>query len=182
MENWREILNNTELQDVEFEFLDREEKVGAHKLILASVSPVFKAMLFTSGLLESFGSISKIKIVDYSPADIREFMNYLYLGLVPLNFSITLWNLGAKYIVKGMLDALLRHFTKDIEHPKLYDDYIKLAKAQGLALWEESLQTQQLEIKWEIHIRFLDNEDVIKSDVWEFTVDDVRWVPMEDKN
>ena len=147
MYHWKEIYSNEELHDVEFRFRESEDRICAHKFVLGVLSPVFKSMLFTSGLEESGQAISIINISDCSPGSIKELLDYLYTGLIPSKFSISLWQLGDKYMIKNMHNRLLEHYTENIESDQELDLFLELAEEHGMRTWECKLKQRKLEME-----------------------------------
>ncbi|XP_055316914.1 BTB/POZ domain-containing protein 6-B-like [Sitodiplosis mosellana] len=95
---------NEQLADVHFvfEFDDDVQKVPAHKLILASLSPVFHTMFYGS-LKEG----NEVKIEDADANAFKEFLQFFYLGEVTLNMENieTIVRLADKYDVLEYVNA-----------------------------------------------------------------------------
>ncbi|XP_055316915.1 BTB/POZ domain-containing protein 6-B-like [Sitodiplosis mosellana] len=95
---------NEQLADVHFvfEFDDDVQKVPAHKLILATLSPVFHTMFYGS-LKER----NEVKIEDADVDAFKEFLQFFYLGEVTLNMENieTIVRLADKYDVLEYVNA-----------------------------------------------------------------------------
>ncbi|XP_055316918.1 BTB/POZ domain-containing protein 6-B-like [Sitodiplosis mosellana] len=95
---------NEQLADVHFvfKFDDDVQKVPAHKLILASLSPVFHAMFYGS-LKEG----NEVKIEDADADTFKEFLQIFYLSEVTITMENieTIVRLADKYDVLGYVNA-----------------------------------------------------------------------------
>lgn len=81
------------------------EKIPAHKIVLASCSPVLNAMFF-GGLAEQ----SDVRIIDASSDGFKEFLEYFYhdeLDVAKLKCIVDVMYLAQKYEVNGCLAAIL---------------------------------------------------------------------------
>jgi speckle-type POZ protein len=73
------LLVNQSMADVTF--IVKNEKIGAHSAIIASASPVIRAMLETDKFKE--GRAREVEVDDIGPAVFKEMLRYLYTGKDP---------------------------------------------------------------------------------------------------
>lgn len=118
------------MSDVNFLFYEKNtenvdskkliEKVPAHKLILASASPVFEAEFY--GLIKENGDID---IVDSSPEAFKEFLQCFYLGAVTFTMKNIpeIMNLANKYDVSDCMDACVQFFTDNFTEKDIWLAY-----------------------------------------------------------
>ena len=123
---FRAMYQNNDMHDVEF--IIKDEKVGAHKLVLAISSPVFD---------ETFRSIasdgkSTIKIVDFTSVDaFREFIKFIYLEEADITMGnvFPLIYLSKHYNIPN-LEMICSSFVIDRVCPEnvssILDDSLKL--------------------------------------------------------
>lgn len=102
-----------ELSDVQFTFKhnDEIELVPAHKLILASQSPVFNRM-FYGALKENAG----VEIVDTAVDEFTEFLQFFYLNEVTLTMKNieAVVRLADKYDVLGHIGACVAYLERKL--------------------------------------------------------------------
>lgn len=93
-------------------FLVSDEKIQSHKIILASSSPVFEAMLY--GPLAA----SEIVIDDLLASDFRQMLTFVYTDAVQIYSVINAWQLiyiAKKYLIDDLLDYCLKYIRKELE-------------------------------------------------------------------
>lgn len=105
------------------------QRIGAHKIILAIDSDVFKAMFF--GELKETGDIH---VTDASSAAFKEFLQFFYLKEVELSFGniAGVLNLGHKYMIPKCIDICIR-FLKDSHTADNNQFILSLAMVYGHA-------------------------------------------------
>lgn len=80
--NIAKLHSTSDFSDMQFVFPSTSEKIPAHKLLLSSASPVFRAML--SG---NWKENDIVEITDSSPGAFREFLEFIYLPKVTLTLA-----------------------------------------------------------------------------------------------
>lgn len=114
------------LCDVVFQFEDNDE-IFAHKAVLASISPVFKAML-TNGMKESqatsIDAPQQLKLQEVSSDVLLNLIRFVYLGKISLTYREALLLLKAAdmYQVTDLLIALEHLLCRECCH----NNYIEL--------------------------------------------------------
>lgn len=86
-------------------FICGNEKIPAHKLILACSSPVFELMLF--GQMAA----SEVELPDINPDDFRKMLEYVYTDYVNINSVQSAWSLiyiSQKYFLSDLLDECVK--------------------------------------------------------------------------
>ena len=79
-------LNSSTLNDVQI-LVGKEKKVFyASSLLLATRSPIFKAMFFTSGLIEQ--QTKQLELPDANPTSFLSFLEYLTIGEIELTGQV----------------------------------------------------------------------------------------------
>ncbi|KAL7080701.1 hypothetical protein ACQ4LE_000940 [Meloidogyne hapla] len=103
------------LTDCVFEIGD--EKINAHKCILAKYSIVFKTMFEQMGMSEAQNG--KIKIVDSSPECFKTMLEYFYNGEIDKDtlekYSEDLFAIAHKYEVKGLMQVCETSMASNID-------------------------------------------------------------------
>ena len=92
-----DFLDDEEFADVTFQV--KEEKIKAHKVILAARSPYFESM-FRSGMKESIAN--EVVIPDVDPDVFAKMLQFLYSGVAPLDTSEGLLVAADKYAVEDL--------------------------------------------------------------------------------
>lgn len=97
--NFHSYFNNNSLSDVIF--LIGNEKIPAHKLMLASVSPVFEGM-FSHQMKENLTNMVQIENVDSNA--FKEMLRYIYIGQIEnlKNVVFGLYELADKYDIVNL--------------------------------------------------------------------------------
>ena len=89
-------------QQTDVEFLVGDEAFSAHRRLLSTRSPVFEAM-FTIGMEEA--TSGKVFINDVDPGTFRDFLEFLYTGMVmPSSRNAKLFAVADKYQVETLMD------------------------------------------------------------------------------
>lgn len=84
--NLKGILNDPTLSDIQI-LVGKEQKVFyANSFVLASRSPIFKAMFFTSGLREQ--QTKQLELKESNPITFLSFLEYLTTGEVELTGQV----------------------------------------------------------------------------------------------
>ncbi|KAJ6225759.1 hypothetical protein RDWZM_004304 [Blomia tropicalis] len=115
----------------------RKLRIPAHRLIMASASPVFKQMLFNMANNRMYECDDDIEINDIDPAAFLEFLRYAYTDSARLN----------KDNVVGVLVAARRYQITNLERQCI--DYIHkcLAKKSCIAIWLASRTYSDTELE-----------------------------------
>ncbi|KRT81644.1 BTB domain-containing protein [Oryctes borbonicus] len=82
-------------------FICGDEKISAHRLILACSSPVFELMFF--GQMAA----TEVELPDINPDDFRKMLEYIYTDYVDIGSVQTAWSLiyiGQKYFLGDLLE------------------------------------------------------------------------------
>lgn len=89
----------------------QDERIPAHKILLISMSDVFRAM-FNDSWIEK----DEVTIVDASAAAFREFLQFSYLGTVKLTMEniAEVMNLGNKYDIAECYDCCAKYLKNNL--------------------------------------------------------------------
>lgn len=101
-------------------FIIDNEKVPAHKLILAYTSPVFEMMFY--GNLAS----SEVEITDIDAKDFKVMLEYVYTNRIKLESIPQAWNLiyiGQKYFLNDMIDQCVNYISNNLNIKHLLMSY-----------------------------------------------------------
>jgi len=105
--------------DVTFVVGEDPREFTAHKLILATASPVFASMFFSA-----MASLSVIEIPDCLPDAFQALLQYAYKSEVSglrTEIAPEILYVARKYAVKGLEDACLIHMSSNITNENVFD-------------------------------------------------------------
>lgn len=103
----------------------RKLRIPAHRLIMATASPVFKQLLFNSSTNQLVNCNEDIEINDIEPSSFLEFLRYSYTDSARLN----------KDNVVGVLTAAKRYQLSSLERQCVEHIHKCLSKKSCLAIW-----------------------------------------------
>ncbi|XP_031626902.1 kelch-like protein 9 [Contarinia nasturtii] len=118
-----ELYLTDELADVRFVFKMADgqyERIPAHKLLLKSVSDVFRTMFN-----ETWKEKEEVDIIDASAVEFKEFLQFFYLEQLKLttkNVAKVMY-LGDKYNVAGCLDICEQFLINSLSDDNLFQNY-----------------------------------------------------------
>ncbi len=112
-DDFKKLFENMNLSDVAFNV--RGQQMKAHRIILATRSPVFAAM-FQQPTQEKQTGI--VDIIDVDPEVFRELLRYIYTNQVPIErmdvVAIGLLAAADKYLLEKLKQACLNHLENRI--------------------------------------------------------------------
>lgn len=87
---------------------DDTKTIAAHKVILASASPVFERMFYGELAEKNY----PIVIPDVEPDTFKDLLRYIYtnrIEITSIDYAFELYCLGDKYMVKDVLDQCMEY-------------------------------------------------------------------------
>ncbi|XP_015921405.2 kelch repeat and BTB domain-containing protein 12 [Parasteatoda tepidariorum] len=129
---------------IKVEYEDEKWQFPAHKLVLCTMSEVFRTMMEVDMLEKNTRTII---IRDTSPHAIKQFMKYLYMGVVEFtdwNDATTLLKVAHKYSVQTLIGLCENYLTSNIKFSNVCILY-ELARTYSLDLLEKESQDFILE-------------------------------------
>merc|ERR550519_896394 len=111
------VANHRSIADLEmfsdFTIVCGEKRFKCHRLVLASMSSIFKTMLTNKNFLESKEAV--VEIVDSTPEMVKAMLKFMTEGIIPHNIdAITrdLINLAQKYDLQDLMKTCERSLVK----------------------------------------------------------------------
>lgn len=110
-----DIFDSPKFCDVVFEFED-DTQIHAHRVILASQSRVFEAMLFGSNMREKHEKVIKIKDSSISSQNFKDLLYYVYTGTIMITEAnaIPLVYLSQMYELNSLTESCLSFLKNHI--------------------------------------------------------------------
>lgn len=102
-------------------FLVDDEKVRAHRLILATISPVFEAMFYSS-----FANEDLIHVTDMNIVEFKQLLKYIYSDNVKIDTIDNAWRLlyaAKKYLITSLTEICLQYIQNNLNERVVLHSY-----------------------------------------------------------
>lgn len=133
-----------DLMDVSFTFPKYPTTTfNAHKLVLGTWSPVFRAMFYGG-----FKKESVIELVDIKPEPFKKLLSFLYcqpLNIVDIDEATALYVIADKYDLQFLIEKVEQYFCSTIEVNnccEVYDKVVSFKLAEAIKKCEELFVNQ----------------------------------------